>query len=120
MLKDVQSYLVLSCFVNAHHSDTLDLLELVKDGKYLVTVLTRDITNPATKSLEALGNVKLIEGSFQKEQTLREAMKGQYGIWVNLDAFSMTEGEFYFWAFRMHVSAGEFLQNRQLIVSSFL
>jgi hypothetical protein len=83
----------------------------VKDGKYLVSIITRDVTNPITKSLENLGNVKLIEGSFQKEQTLREAMKGQYGVWVNLDSFSMTEGEFYFWAFRMcvRVSAGELL-----------
>jgi hypothetical protein len=75
----------------------------VKDRKYLVTLLTRDITHPATKSLEDLGNVKLIEGSFQKEQTLREAMKGQYGVWVNLDSFGITEGEYYFWAFRMWV-----------------
>jgi hypothetical protein len=81
------------------------LLELVKDGKYLVTIITRDVTNPTTRSLEDLGNVKLLEGSFRKEQTLREAMKGQYGVWVNLDGFNITEGEFYFWAFRMWVSA---------------
>jgi hypothetical protein len=67
------------------------LLELVKDGKYLVTIVTRNVANPVIKSLvKDLGNVKLIEGSFQKEQTLRETMKGQYGVWINWDSFNMT------------------------------
>jgi hypothetical protein len=95
-------------------------LELVKDGKYLVTIITRNITSGTAKALEDLGNVKFLEGSFQKEQTLREAMKGHYGVWVNLDGFNLTEGEFYFWAFRMYVSAGEVLNNTRLIISSSL
>jgi hypothetical protein len=98
--KDVQSYLVCllgSCFLQT----AIVFLELAKDGKYVITVLTRDATYPSTKVLEDIGNVKLVQGSFQQEKTLREAMKGQYGLWLNLDSFSMTEGEFYFWAFRM-------------------
>jgi hypothetical protein len=89
---------------------------LVKDGKYLVTIITRNIANPVTKSLEDLGNVKFLEGSFQKEQTLRDAMKGQYGVWVNLDGFNLTEPEFYFWAFRMWASVDEFRNDTRLII----
>ncbi|KAJ7574399.1 hypothetical protein C8J56DRAFT_1172926 [Mycena floridula] len=76
--------------------------DLVRDGKYICTVLTRDIDNPIAKSLEALGNVVLLKGSYDKEDDLRKALKGHYGVFANHDSFSMTEAAEYFWTFRLY------------------
>ncbi|KAJ7574394.1 hypothetical protein C8J56DRAFT_902350 [Mycena floridula] len=76
--------------------------DLVRDGKYICTVLTRDIDNPIAKSLEALGNVVLLKGSYDKEDDLRTALKGHYGVYSNHNSFSMTEAAEYFWTFRLY------------------
>ncbi|KAJ7582534.1 hypothetical protein C8J56DRAFT_1167625 [Mycena floridula] len=76
--------------------------ELVRDKKYLVTILTRDPTSTIARSLYDLGNVTLLSGSYQSEDSLRQALKGQYGVYANLDGFAITEGEEYFWTFRLY------------------
>ncbi|KAJ7574425.1 hypothetical protein C8J56DRAFT_1172944 [Mycena floridula] len=76
--------------------------ELVRDGKYICTVLTRDVDSSTAKSLEALGNVVLFKGSYEKEDDLRNALKGHYGVYANHNSFSMTESAEYFWTFRLY------------------
>jgi len=78
------------------------LTELVRDRKYLCTILTRDVNSSAAKALEALGNVVLLPGSYEKEQDLRKALQGQYGVYANHNSFSMTEASEYFWTFRLY------------------
>ena len=75
--------------------------ELARDGKYLVTILTRNVESSVAKSLGALKNVVLLAGHNQSEKGLREALRGQYGVFVNFDSSSMTESAEYFWTFRL-------------------
>ena len=81
------------------------LPDLVKDGKYLVTILTRSIETPSAKALQDLGNVVLVEGSYQVEEDVRKALKDQNGVYLNMDSFTMTESAEYYWSFRMYVLA---------------
>ncbi|KAJ6561681.1 hypothetical protein B0H19DRAFT_943733 [Mycena capillaripes] len=76
--------------------------ELVRDKKYAVTILTRDVSSPSALALSELGNVTLISGSYETEKGLREALKGQHGVYVNLNSFAMTESMEYFWTFRLY------------------
>jgi nucleoside-diphosphate-sugar epimerase len=76
--------------------------ELVRDGKYAVTVLTRDVNSASAKALSNLGNVSFIVGSYETEKGLRDALTGQNGVYVNFNSFSMTEGAEYFWTFRLY------------------
>ncbi|KAJ7737237.1 hypothetical protein DFH07DRAFT_985622 [Mycena maculata] len=76
--------------------------ELVRDKKYAVTVLNRDVCSPSAVALSALGNVTLIPGSYETEKGLREALKGQHGVYVNFNSFAMTESMEYFWTFRLY------------------
>ena len=73
----------------------------MRDKKYAVTVLTRDVTSASAKALLALGNVTLIPGSYETEEGLRNALRGQHGVFVNLNSFTMTEASEYFWTFRL-------------------
>jgi hypothetical protein len=79
------------------------LVELVRDKKYAVTVLTRDVSSTSAIALTELGNVTLIPGSYETEKGLREALKGQHGVYVNFNSFAMTESMEYFWTFRLSV-----------------
>jgi len=74
---------------------------LVQDGKYAVTVLTRNVDSPAAKALSDLGNVTIIAGSYESEEGLRAALKGQYGVFVNNNTYSMTEARELFWTIRL-------------------
>ncbi|KAF8148770.1 NmrA family protein [Mycena galopus ATCC 62051] len=76
--------------------------ELVCDKKYAVAVLTRDVTSTSAIALGELGNVTLISGSYETEKGLREALKGQHGVYVNFNSFAMTESREYFWTFRLY------------------
>ncbi|KAJ6629685.1 hypothetical protein B0H10DRAFT_1293594 [Mycena sp. CBHHK59/15] len=76
--------------------------ELVRDGRYAVTVLTRDIESASARELKELGNVEILKGSYETEAGLRVALKGQYGVYLNLDSFRMTEAAEYFWTFRLY------------------
>ncbi|KAF7368453.1 NmrA-like family protein [Mycena venus] len=76
--------------------------ELVRDKKYAVTVLTRDVSSTSAVALTELGNVTLIPGSYETEKGLREALKGQHGVYVNFNSFAMTESMEYFWTFRLY------------------
>ncbi|KAF7348833.1 NmrA-like family protein [Mycena venus] len=76
--------------------------ELVSDKKYAVTILTRDVTSTSAIALGELGNVTLISGSYETEKGLREALKGQHGVYVNFNSFAMTESMEYFWTFRLY------------------
>jgi hypothetical protein len=78
-------------------------VELVRDKKYAVTILTRDVTSTSAVALSELGNVTLIPGSYETEKGLREALKGQHGVYVNFNSFAITESMEYFWTFRLWV-----------------
>lgn len=49
---------------------------LVKDGKYKVRILTRDLHSKRAKELEALPGVELMEGTFANQDTLRKGYEG--------------------------------------------
>ncbi|KAJ7576873.1 hypothetical protein C8J56DRAFT_373234 [Mycena floridula] len=76
--------------------------ELVRNKKYLVTILTRDPSSNEAQSLLTLGNVTIVKGSWDSESSLREALKDQYGVFANLDSLSLTEGQELFWTFRLY------------------
>jgi hypothetical protein len=71
------------------------------DGKYRVTVLTRDVNSASSRALSDLGNVSFIVGSYETEKGLRDALSGQHGVYVNFNSFTMTEAAEYFWTFRL-------------------
>ncbi|KAG0649499.1 hypothetical protein D0Z07_4271 [Hyphodiscus hymeniophilus] len=80
---------------------------LVKDKKYSCRVLSRDTKSPRAKSLLALGNVEIVEGTFANEATLRQGYQGCDGAFINLDGFNTGEkGEIY-WAIRSYELALE-------------
>jgi uncharacterized protein YbjT (DUF2867 family) len=64
---------------------------LVADKKYSVRVLSRDSTSPRAKSLLALDNVSILEGSFADEAILREGFRGCDGAFINIDGFNTGE-----------------------------
>ncbi len=47
---------------------------LVKDKKYFCRVLSRDPNSVRAKSLVALGNVEIVEGTFADEDVLRKGV----------------------------------------------
>lgn len=51
-------------------------IELVKDEKYTVRVMTRDPENRRAKELAALPGVELFKGSFANEVDLTNGFKG--------------------------------------------
>jgi hypothetical protein len=76
---------------------------LVKDGKYAVRVLTRDLHSKHAKSLTALSPlVELVEGTFANEKTLRDGYTGCDYAFVNIDGFNTGEKTETFWAIRSY------------------
>jgi hypothetical protein len=73
---------------------------LVEDGRYSCRILTRDATSARAKSLEALGNVELFEGTFANQQDLHNAFKDCDGAFVNIDGFNTGEKTEIFWGIR--------------------
>lgn len=80
---------------------------LVKDKKYSCRVLTRDSTSSRAKSLPALGNVEIIEGTFASEATLRKGYQGCDGAFINIDGFNTGEKTEMYWAIRSYELALE-------------
>jgi hypothetical protein len=80
---------------------------LVKDKKYSCRVLTRDSTSSRAKSLLALGNVELVEGTFADEAALRNGFKGCDGAFINIDGFNTGEKTEMYWAIRSYELALE-------------
>jgi hypothetical protein len=75
---------------------------LVADKKYSVRVLTRDPNSTRAKSLLALGNVELHEGTFADEDVLRSGFQGCDGAFVNIDGFNTGEKSEIYWAIRAY------------------
>ncbi|EHK97889.1 putative NmrA-like family domain-containing protein 1 [Glarea lozoyensis 74030] len=75
---------------------------LVADKKYSVRVLTRDPNSARAKSLLALGNVELHEGTFADEEILRSGFQGCDGAFVNIDGFNTGEKSEIYWAIRAY------------------
>lgn len=80
---------------------------LVKDKKYKVRALTRDVSSKRAKDLVALGNVELIEGTFASEADLRKGFRGCDGAFVNIDGFNCGEKTEIYWAIRSYELALE-------------
>lgn len=80
---------------------------LVTDKKYQCRVLTRDVTSSRSRSLAALGNVELVEGSFADENNLRNGFRGCDGAFVNIDGFNTGEKTEIYWAIRTYEIALE-------------
>ncbi|KAI1825018.1 hypothetical protein F4861DRAFT_538472 [Xylaria intraflava] len=78
--------------------------DLLRSGDYSVRVLTRDMSNPRYKELEAFGPVEGITGSFASEDTLRTMFRGAWGAFVNIDGFNSGEKTEIFWTIRGKLS----------------
>ncbi|KAH6646648.1 hypothetical protein BKA67DRAFT_580141 [Truncatella angustata] len=74
---------------------------LTKDGRYRCRVLTRDISGERAQTLGSLPGVELFGGSFENEQTLRDAYKGCDAAFVNIDGFNTGEKGETYWAIRV-------------------
>lgn len=55
---------------------SLMVVELVRDKKYEVVVLTRDTNNKRAQDLLSMGNVELLEGTFTDVNLVSKAMEG--------------------------------------------
>ena len=51
-------------------------IELTKDKKYAVRVLTRNLDSKRAKALASLPGVELMQGTFANEATLRKGYAG--------------------------------------------
>lgn len=80
---------------------------LVKDKKYKVRILTRDVNSRRAKELVALGNVELVQGTFASEADLRKGFRGCDGAFVNIDGFNCGEKTETYWAIRAYELAIE-------------
>ena len=80
---------------------------LVADGKYTVSVLTRDLQSKRACELLSLPGVSLFEGSFANEATLREGFSRCNGAFVNIDGFNAGEKSETYWAIRAYELAVE-------------
>src|SRR4029453_2101304 len=80
---------------------------LVEDGKYSVLALTRDASSDRAKSLLEMGEVSILEGSFDDEAVLREGMRSCDGAFVNIDGFNTGEKTEMHWAIRAYEIALE-------------
>jgi len=80
---------------------------LVADKKYAVRALSRDPSSRRAKSLLALGNVEILEGTFADEATLREGFRGCDAAYINIDGFNTGEKTEMYWAIRSYEIAIE-------------
>jgi hypothetical protein len=80
---------------------------LVADKKYAVRALSRDPTSRRAKSLLALGNVEILEGTFADDATLREGFRGCDAAYINIDGFNTGEKTEMYWAIRSYEIAIE-------------
>ncbi|CAM2155867.1 NmrA family protein [Pararobbsia alpina] len=80
---------------------------LVADQQYSVRALTRYPDSRRAKSLLALGNVSLLEGTFADEAVLREGFRGCDGAYINIDGFNTGEKTEIYWAIRSYEIAIE-------------
>ncbi|KAI0075142.1 NAD(P)-binding protein [Panus rudis PR-1116 ss-1] len=71
------------------------LLAYAKDGSpspWAIRALTRNPENRRAKELESKG-VELFKGAFDDFNSVREALRGVYGAFVNTDGFTVTEAK---------------------------
>lgn len=80
---------------------------LVNDKKYQVRALTRNTSSRRANELLGLGNVELLEGTFENEQTLRDGFRGCDGAFVNIDGFYTGDKAEMYWAIRTYEIAIE-------------
>ncbi|EHK18279.1 uncharacterized protein TRIVIDRAFT_204444 [Trichoderma virens Gv29-8] len=80
---------------------------LVSDKKYHVRILTRNPSSRRANELLALGNVELLQGTLENEQTLRDGFRGCDGAFVNIDGFNTGEKAEMYWAIRTYEIAIE-------------
>src|SRR4029450_5309424 len=80
---------------------------LVEDRRYSVLALTRDASSARARSLLAMGDVSLLEGTFADEDILRQGMRACDGAFVNIDGFNTGEKTEMYWAIRAYEIAIE-------------
>jgi uncharacterized protein YbjT (DUF2867 family) len=71
-------------------------------GTYDILVLTRSTSSLHAAELGALPNVKLVEGDYYNEDTLRSAFECVDLCFVNTNGFAIGEKNEIFWGIRMY------------------
>lgn len=80
----------------------LILSELSADGRYKITVLTRNAQSEPAQELAALPNVIILEGETFDEKTLTKAFKGIDSTFVNTNGFAIGEKAEIYWGIRIY------------------
>ncbi|KAL7620939.1 hypothetical protein AAE478_008250 [Parahypoxylon ruwenzoriense] len=80
---------------------------LLDSGSYTIRALTRDASSPRFQSLQALGPVEPVVGTFASEADLRAVFRGAWGAFVNLDGFNSGEKAEIYWTIRAYELAIE-------------
>jgi uncharacterized protein YbjT (DUF2867 family) len=80
---------------------------LVHDNAYKVRALTRDPTSARSKTLQSLGDVELVKGTFANEESLHQGFRGCEYAFVNIDGFNSGEKTEMYWAIRAYEIALE-------------
>jgi uncharacterized protein YbjT (DUF2867 family) len=84
---------------------------------YAVRALTRDTRAERARSLAAKG-VELVQGSFEDLATVKKALQGAYGAWVNTDGFTVGEKAEIYLGMRMFEIAKQLGTVRHFVWSS--
>ncbi|KAL7947035.1 hypothetical protein V8C42DRAFT_352448 [Trichoderma barbatum] len=81
---------------------------LASGSKYNVRVLTRNSSCNEAQDLATLPGVEIYEGNAYDEATLRQALKGINGIFVNTNGLAIGEKAEVYWGIRLYELSREF------------
>ncbi|KAF2209953.1 hypothetical protein CERZMDRAFT_46186 [Cercospora zeae-maydis SCOH1-5] len=76
-------------------------------GKYKITVPTRNTSSAEAEAVAALPHVAVIEASYDTENGLRTAFRGQDACYFIINSFATREGDECFWSFRAYEIAAQ-------------
>lgn len=80
---------------------------LAADGRYEVSIFTRNASSARSRALLALPGVTAFEGNATNEKDLYEALRQVDGVYCNLDGFAIGEVNETFWGMRTFEIAAE-------------
>ncbi|RFU75303.1 hypothetical protein TARUN_6940 [Trichoderma arundinaceum] len=81
---------------------------LASDSKYNVRVITRSSSSDEAQELAKIDGVTIHEGNAYDEITLRHALKGANGIFVNTNGLAIGEKAEIYWGIRLYELSREF------------
>jgi NmrA-like family len=82
-------------------------IALAADGKYNVRVITRSVNSPAATELSSSPNITIVLADGYDETTLRTALAGVDGVFVNTNGFAIGEKAEIYWGIRIYELAQE-------------